>query len=244
MRVLFSIINADVSRSKRHKHECFELVYRIDGDSRTTIDGAIYDISRGDMYILPPKTFHFDCSEGLFTDLVIQAESLDFDEPFVFHDDEGCIEALSFMINKIINKKEDNYQSIANSLADAMILDAKRFLCPENRDPTVEDLKNTIFENIENSDFDISTEIKKTGYNTDYMRRCFKAQTQTTPNNYLTELRIERAKQLLLTNSYESIESISSKCGFRDPFYFSTCFKKHTGLSPLRYRKLNLSVDL
>lgn len=243
MRVLFSIINADVSRSKRHKHECFELVYRIDGDSRTTIDGAIYDISRGDMYILPPKTFHFDCSEGLFTDLVIQVDSVDLYEPLVFRDDERYAESLSFMINKIINKREDNYQAIANSLADALIQYSKRFLNSYNRDSTVEKLKNIIFENIENPDFNISAEIKNMGYNTDYIRRCFKAQTKKTPNGYLTDLRIERAKQLLVTNSYESIEGISSKCGFCDSFYFSTCFKKYTGISPLRYRKQQLSAE-
>ena len=240
MRVLFSVINADVLSSKKHKHGCFEVVYRISGDSRTTIGDTVYEIACGDMYFLPPETVHCDVSEGRFSDLVIQMESVDFTEPLVFHDEEGCVSSLSFMIYKIMNKKEENYQAIANSLADALILYAKRFLNPVKRDDTVQKLKSIIFENFEDPEFDINAEIKNMGYNTDYMRRCFKEQTQKTPNYYLTSLRIERAKQLLITNNYESVESISAKCGFCDSFYFSTCFKKHTGVSPLKYRKQNI----
>ena len=240
MKVLFSIINADVSRSPKHQHSCVEIVYRLCGDSHTTIGDRVYPISKGDMYLLPPKMMHCDSSEGLFSDLAIQVESVDFDEPMVLHDDEGYIEALAFMINRIMNEKEADYRPIANSLADALIQYAKLFLRVENHNSMVEKLKNAIFENIENSDFNLANEIQNSGYNADYMRRQFKAQMQKTPLGYLTDLRIERAKRLLVTNIYESIENISAKCGFHDSFYFSTCFKKRTGVSPLRYRKQNL----
>jgi len=241
MKVLQSAINTDMLCSKKHKHSCIEIVYRINGESHTTVGDQTYNVSRGDMYFLPPDTIHYDYSEEGFSDLVIHIESSEFTAPLFFHDNNGCAEKLAFMISEIINKKEDNYQSIANSLAHALLQYANRFLYTKNYDWKVERLKNTIFENIENSDFDICAEIKNMGYNTDYMRRRFKAQTQKTPNNYLTELRIERAKQLLVMPTYDSIGVISAKCGFQDPFYFSSCFKKHTGLSPLQYRKQNMS---
>ncbi len=237
MKVLFSLINSDISRSSKHKHGCLEIVYRLCGDSHTTIGDRTYMVSKGDLYCVPPEIFHSDYSQGQFFDLVIHCDSTDISQPLVLHDNESYTESLAWMIHGIMNKKEDNYQRIAGSLLDALIQYAKRFSSKENQNSIVELLKNTILENLENCDFDLTEAIKNIGYNTDYMRRCFKAKTQKTPHNYLIDLRIARAQQLLIINPYESIESISTKCGFRDSFYFSTCFKKHIGLSPLQYRK-------
>ena len=69
-------------------------------------------------------------------------------------------ESLALMINGIMNKKEDNYQRIAGSLLDALIQYAKRFSATENHNSMVELLKNTIFENLENCDFDLARAIK------------------------------------------------------------------------------------
>ena len=52
---------------------------------------------------------------------------------------------------------------------------------------------------------------------------------------YLTTMRLERSKILLLVTSYKIYE-IAEKVGFEDPNYFSTCFKKRYGLSPNSYR--------
>ena len=58
-----------------------------------------------------------------------------------------------------------------------------------------------------------------------------------TPVAYITELRMERAKNLLSQEPPLTVEQIAELCGFSDSFYFSKTFKKHTGLSPLGYRK-------
>ena len=62
--------------------------------------------------------------------------------------------------------------------------------------------------------------------------------TQETGENfieYLTKVRIERAKLLLKTTAMRSID-IAAETGFSDPHYFSYIFKKNTGLSPREYR--------
>ena len=46
-----------------------------------------------------------------------------------------------------------------------------------------------------------------------------------------------RLAQYQLTQTDASIEAISNALGYCNPFYFSKCFKKHCGLSPLQYRK-------
>lgn len=239
MNVVFSFVNNNVTGSTEHSHRCWELVYRISGESDTTIGGRLYRVSKGDLYLIPPDILHLDTSPKPYSDLVIHVDSLDFSDVLMVHDYEMCVSSLVQMINLIINKKETNYQNIANSLMEALLQYIKRFSLSSKQNPLVYKLKNTIYENIENTDFDLTKEIKKMGYHPDYLRRCFKTETGKTPLYYLTELRINRAKQLLVTNVCDSIETVSGKCGFGDSFYFSTCFKKHTGVSPFQYRKQN-----
>ena len=66
--------------------------------------------------------------------------------------------------------------------------------------------------------------------------RLFKRIMGTTPYNYLTNYRINSAKLLLRTTDMPVAE-IADKCGFSDTSNFIVQFKKHTGQSPLRYRR-------
>jgi len=63
----------------------------------------------------------------------------------------------------------------------------------------------------------------------------FSRETGETFTDYLTHLKIEKAKELLRTTTLKSFE-ISSQIGYNDPHYFSHVFKKQTGLSPKEFR--------
>ncbi len=54
--------------------------------------------------------------------------------------------------------------------------------------------------------------------------------------DYLGKLRINRAKELLRTTNMKSSE-IAHLCGYRDPHYFSTVFKKRCDITPQQFRK-------
>ena len=72
--------------------------------------------------------------------------------------------------------------------------------------------------------------------NVDYVSRSFVKQTGKKFSAYLNELRIERAKLLLLNCDREKIYTIAEKVGCgNNPQYFSQWFKKHTGLTPTQY---------
>ena len=62
-----------------------------------------------------------------------------------------------------------------------------------------------------------------------------KAYTQT-PYDFALERKMRVAKQMLKSTSM-SVREISEALGFSNEHYFSSCFKKHTGLTPLKYRK-------
>lgn len=78
---------------------------------------------------------------------------------------------------------------------------------------------------------------KEFEYNFDYMNRTFKKVTGQTIFQYLTHIRINHAKMLLLNTSMKMSEV--GKCvGFPDEYYFSRVFKKCAGVSPGVYSRL------
>ncbi|NOU99111.1 AraC family transcriptional regulator [Paenibacillus planticolens] len=62
----------------------------------------------------------------------------------------------------------------------------------------------------------------------------FKQHTGFSPNEYLSRLRVHRAKELLMTSS-STLREIALKVGYKDEFYLSRRFKQQTGASPSGY---------
>lgn len=79
-------------------------------------------------------------------------------------------------------------------------------------------------------------EIAKAVYLTDtYVSLLFKQETGRTVNEYVTQVRIDKAKELLRDPRYKFYD-ICYAVGYADPSYFSKLFKKMTGYTPSAFR--------
>lgn len=89
----------------------------------------------------------------------------------------------------------------------------------------------------ENMDAGITPErvAEDLGVGYSYFRKVFKKYTGIPPGQYLIQLKMERAKLLLLTSD-EMIKQVAYGLGFDSCFYFSRLFKEKTGFSPADYR--------
>lgn len=75
-----------------------------------------------------------------------------------------------------------------------------------------------------------------TGYHPLYLQRVFKQTTGTTPHNYQTGLRLQKARELLMLTALP-ISSIAMQCGYGSVSHFTNLFRKHFGCTPLGFRK-------
>lgn len=105
---------------------------------------------------------------------------------------------------------------------------------PEN--PTIFRIKEFIGKNYSNEMLSVKDIGSYVSLSTSYLCTFFKNETGQTLNQYLTEFRMEKAKQLL-ANPRHRITEISSMVGYSDGNYFSKSFKKYAGLSPSEYRE-------
>lgn len=121
------------------------------------------------------------------------------------------IDKVSEACRNILTKKEEQ--------ASGLIIKAKYFM-EENfsKDISLDDVSRTV---------DISPY---------YFSKLFKEETGENFIEYLTNLRIEKAKKLL-QNKDLSIKNICVDTGYSDPNYFSRIFKKQVGVTPTEYRE-------
>ena len=72
--------------------------------------------------------------------------------------------------------------------------------------------------------------------NRSYLSNLFKQQTGVNLNNYVTDFRINKAKELLSKPQLD-VRSVSEMVGYTDLSYFGRIFKEKVGMAPLDYKK-------
>lgn len=74
-------------------------------------------------------------------------------------------------------------------------------------------------------------------YHYNYITRAMKAVYQLSPHDYMTKLRMDEAKVLLL-HSFATVSAIAHEVGYDNAPYFTNCFRKQVGMTPSQFRKL------
>ncbi|SDX12644.1 two-component system, response regulator YesN [Paenibacillus sp. CF384] len=99
----------------------------------------------------------------------------------------------------------------------------------------VDEIKKYIASHYDSNQLSIQTIAEHTFLSQTYLCALFKKSTGRTINEFITELRIEKAKGLLQDRN-KKLYDITTEIGLTDTNYFSTLFKKYTGSTPSEYR--------
>lgn len=78
-------------------------------------------------------------------------------------------------------------------------------------------------------------------YSYSHFSKMFIKAFSVNPNNYIASIRVRKAEHLLHSTDM-SITDIASTVGFNDVSYFIRVFRKHTGISPKKYRKVKKGI--
>ena len=139
---------------------------------------------------------------------------------------------------------DDHGETLANSVADQQIYsairtdqDTQRLSIPTRigvRHPKLSRVIQAMEQNIEEP---ISPSIlaKDVGMSTRQLERLFRRYLNRSPKRYYMELRLQKARNLLMQTDM-SVINVALACGFASPSHFSKCYRSHYDTTPYRER--------
>lgn len=255
------VIYTDVSIKNKghtmtsHFHSDYEIYYLVKGRMRYIIADRIFDISKGDVVLIPSGVLHNTSYDDEPTERLL----INFPEDIIKNTDllrifsNGVIrlsESKRFefesLFKKICDEKErsDAYSRdlIISHLCEILVYltrSSKRTVTPklDGYSKLMQDAVEYINKSF-GADITLDDIAKRCSLSRSFFSKKFKEVTGFGFSEYLTLVRIKAAEKLLIEGK-KSITDIAFECGFNDSSYFASKFKELIGTTPKRYQKEN-----
>ena len=105
-------------------------------------------------------------------------------------------------------------------------------------DKFIQKVRDSVNKNIAEIDFGVLELSKDLGISRVHLHRKLKAIANVSPNEFIKNIRLQRASEILLTQEF-TISEVCYKVGFNSPAYFSSCFKTFYRMSPSEFVEKN-----
>lgn len=139
---------------------------------------------------------------------------------------------------------DDHGEELANAVADQLIYssirtdqDTQRLSIPTRigvRHPKLSRVIQIMEQSIEEP-ISPATLARDVGLSTRQLERLFRRYLDRSPKRYYMELRLQKARNLLMQTDM-SVINVALACGFASPSHFSKCYRAHYGTTPYRER--------
>jgi len=222
---------------KNFSHNTHELIYFINGDGTTTINGKVYSYLPHNICFTHAGDLrdHFCNKETEYICIRFLGSSSDISvESGVYSCQNDEFYLLFKQIQKEYIRKDVRYYDLANIKIAEILIYLSRLQASVNIDRSIYNLIKQIDSTLlfnksiqEMADF--------LNYSYDHFRHKFKSITGQSPTDYIINKRVENACHLLQKGEYTCTE-IALICGFSSSAQFSLIFKKKMGLSPNKYQ--------
>lgn len=236
-----------ITRNK-FNHESFDgrthdsLGFRLSGNASFRYNKKEYTVTTSDVIYLPHNIHYSQYTEG---ETIISINFINYSSRAkntlqVLHlENPDWYRNTICRMYKIWNEKEVGYKNLCTSMLYELLYMTNKQLSetslPSNNVGTImNSAVEYIHKNYRNSEFSIAELAKRYSVSEAYFRRLFHKTYLTSPMQYITNLRLEYASQLLLSKFY-TVKEVAEKSGFNDVKYFSRIFKKGFGSSPRTY---------
>ncbi len=248
-----------------HVHEFLEIFYLKTGVCTYTVNNVAYHLSAGDLFIVAPGDRHCTRYAGVVPCeryvVYCRPEALpekywDLHPEIMEHFTKSGKVAfekkaqikLDTLFGRMLeeNNMPDEYsqECLFMQVTSLFIIAQRhgRFLYEQNKTISNKnsdaDIENVLRYVAQNCAMPITLEevSERTNLSPTYFSKKFRKVTGITFKNYLNNVRIRQACQMLLTTD-DTITKIAVNCGFNSSNYFKDCFRRLNGVSPRDYRK-------
>ncbi len=238
--------------TRRQNEDTYLLLFTYDGNGLLEYNGQKYPLSKGDGFLIDCRKPHYYKTTGTHWDHMVLhfngAQSADFYQ--IFQKSQNCmfsqptngsfqkqLEDLIELYEKISIYKELLISSKLNGLLATLLTNSAFYekssqILPDNLNYLVKYIQNSYYQPL-TLDF-LST---FSGFSKPHLIRLFNKYLGCSPKEYITQLRIENAKNLLETTTIPAIK-IGAMVGIENGSYFGSLFKERTGMSPGQFRNL------
>jgi len=241
----------------RHMHEHFELCYVDEGQGWFSIDGDMYRVRQGDLFLTKPGEAHQGASLGessyrlyytgfrLANRHKLEADFYRLGPARTVRDTSGDVKRLFDAVFAEIEDSAPHSALMAESLFQQLLVRVIRLYrdaaLPDGRPnegplaPAMKELLQYLHEHgsIGINALDLA---KKHHLSRTHLEREFKRSFGIPLGKYIRTLCTDRAKYWL-AESDETITSVAERLGFSSLHAFSVFFKRQTGISPYAYRR-------
>lgn len=254
----------DFTPTYPHIHNEMELLYIVKGYSKIRIADMDYDAGTGDLFMINPLEVHsvmveqeedylhqcicFDCS--LIVDRQLARELLDGCKsvPNYFDKSEADTLKLVSLFEELFQAVERDSESLLFEASASVSRIFATLICQQLIRKRLQKDKRSNFSKevlayLEQHYFENVTSkmiAEELFFTQSYFCRAFKQNFGVPFSAYLNLYRILIAKEKLRDTSV-SVAGVAVECGFGDVAYFTKCFKKSVGMTPLKYRKSQYS---
>jgi YesN/AraC family two-component response regulator len=142
---------------------------------------------------------------------------------------------LEARVDNLLRLRKQLQELYRSSLTSGVISPSKPNVVSQD-DVFIQRIMTFIEDNIENTELTIDEIAMHIGFSRSAFFKKLKSLTGLAPVEFLKEVRIQRAAQLIETGEYNFSE-ITYMVGISDPRYFSRCFKQKFGMSPREYKE-------
>ncbi len=217
------------------------LSMRVKGDSVLFSDEEHMTLTDGDIAFFPAN-YSYTIGSGYEHLLIVHFRSPDvLPNRFIKFSpkDPAYFEQRFRNLYRAWTKKDVGYEYECRAILYRILCAIEREIAaaaPPDASDRITDAAEYIHTNLADHALCVEDLARLCGMSDTYFRRLFVARFGTTPLKYISDLRLTRSMELLQAD-YHTVEEISYMCGFNNISYFSTFFKKKTGLSPTAYRE-------
>jgi AraC-like DNA-binding protein len=238
MGKLYSVGFVSLIQAEMHQHDCWEMGIYTAGSGISTIGDSSVPFAPGTIICYPPDIPHKDGSISGHSGYFLSCDSLPFSPrsiPVFTDTSSRSLTRLATILNEEYHLRQSGWARITQDLFDLIQSYLLRWRHQKIHHPLVERLRLILVENIQNADFNCRKAMGALPMSIDHLRELFCQSFERTPIQYLIDLRIGTAKDLL-REGY-GVKETAIRSGYADQYYFSRLFLKMTGTRPSEFAK-------